>query len=120
MLGLIAAASVAVRAQGGIASVVVTPSTTAFTGRCPVSVVFTGTIKYATPFPPRFNYSYFWYRSDKSSTKRVSVTPNANVKSLTIHETLLFKVSGAYADTLYAQVSATQTTASAKVNVTCK
>jgi len=59
----------------------------AFTGVCPTTITFTGTIDFTMPHPKGFSFNYTWKRSDGATTKPVVVQPEADKKSLVVKET---------------------------------
>jgi hypothetical protein len=58
----------------------------AFTGKCPVSVIFTGNIKLNMPHPQGFTFNYSWVRSDGAKGPVNVVHPGPNERMLVVKE----------------------------------
>ena len=122
VLSLIAAASVAVSADGPFSSLVVNSNRSTYSGTCPVSVIFTGNINYS-PHPKLFTYSYQWERSDGAKGQRtnVRVTPNTSNR-LIVRDSWQIGRSGDYTETLLADSGNThmKETSHTTVHIVCR
>jgi hypothetical protein len=122
MFGVIAAASVVVSADGPFASLKLASNRTSYSGKCPVTVIFTGNINYAMPHPQGFVYNYHWGRSDGATTQPTVVTPPAKAQMLIVKESWEIGKSGDYTETLFADNGNThmKETSAPKVHIVCK
>jgi hypothetical protein len=124
MLSLIAAASVAVSAQGPFGSVVITtrPAQTKWVGKCPLTINFHAIVNYTMPHPKGFVYSYHWTRSDGATGPVKKVTPAVGGAVGALNDVWLkIGASGVYSETLHLDNGNTHVTqASTPITLTCK
>jgi hypothetical protein len=126
VLALIAAASVAVSADGQAKSpfqnIKVQANTGSVTVKCPMNIIFTGNIVYNLPFAKGFVFNYHWGFSDGSKPTNPTLVKNPAGNMDIVKHTWNIKKSGSYTITLFADSGTTHQGAGSDpaVNITCK
>ncbi len=112
-------------ADGPFAGVHVAANRHQYTGSgCPIDIIYTATLTFASPHPKGFVFNYHWERSDGAKGPERVVRPSEGQHSMSLRETWHLGAHGQHYDasvTFFANSGNTHISqASPTVSVTCK
>src|SRR5215467_7897926 len=95
----------------------------AYNGRCPVTIIYTGNINYAA-HPEVFTYSYYWVRSDGAKSRVINVRRSPGQHMLIVRDTWSLGAAGSHyavSETLFVNSGNTHLQQQSNtVSVTCR